>query len=181
MSKNLVIGKIFWKSVENWKKWIYFLTRSPSSPEGHERQGSLLSPDRQIPERQGLSSSPERQVRWGSLQKDKEYLSKSKASWTVILSKMSTPDYKYIVSSTFLGQESKALLTFGNKDEDSSSLGNAIYSSDWFICNSFDFWLRPFKTNICTNFKTVYNVHAEGINKYVIWRPSFADNTPVAV
>ena len=29
---------------------------------------------------------------------------------------MSTPDYKYIVSSTYLGQESKALLTFGNKE-----------------------------------------------------------------
>ena len=36
---------------------------SPSSPEGHEQQGSLPSPDGQIPERQGLPSGPERQVR----------------------------------------------------------------------------------------------------------------------
>ena len=42
------------------------MTGSPSSPEGHERQGSLPSPDEQIPERQGLPSSPERQVRRGS-------------------------------------------------------------------------------------------------------------------
>ena len=52
MSKNLVVGKMF-------------MTGSPSSPEGHERQGSLPSPDEQIPERQGLPSSPERQVRRG--------------------------------------------------------------------------------------------------------------------